>query len=683
MTIPESLKAFFKLDRSEAGGERGVPIQPQELTNFAAQIVEEFRRRVDERRPFELQWRVNQNFMAGNQYCDIFPDTVDVENIPVTHRGEVQAVYNQIAPIINTRLSKLSRVHPGLVVRPMTNDVRDIMTAKVGTKIIKAAYADQDMSNKGKLFNIWSEQIGGVLAKTVWDVSLGMRVGSVGNRDIYEGDIDTIVVPYYEFFPSNCYEDDLQKMDSIIHAKVYSVDEIENRWGVRLPGKDINVYAVNTTGVIAGGAGFINSMPTITEATMRNSEMVLEYYERPNATFPDGRHAIVIGESYVAHLGPLEYRVGKYGRRAYPFAHQRCMKWPGVFWGTSIVTDLLQVQRDYNATHNMIKEYLARMGIGNLAYQDGALEDDSILDDGLVPGQVVVYRQGYEAPKWLIPEEVPISLTQRIPDLRQEFVILSGVSEMARSSQTPASISSGNALEVLKEQDDTRLAMTADNIHEFMRDIGVQYLRLFKQYAVSYRLSRIVGEDSGDVFVFVWDQNTITSDDVIVNTTNEMLNTPAQRRQRALELYQAGFFNDPDTGRPTREGRAKVLEIYEMGNIESMIDIDEGQMANAQRENMETLAMKSPTRQEYDNDSLHYVEHMRFVLGSEYKDLVERHPDIAQNFLNHMLEHREAAVQDALSISGQGAAGLVANGNPIDTAVAAEQQQIGNAGAGQ
>ena len=40
---------------------------------LCAMVREEFERRAVQRRPFELQWQLNMNFMLGNQYCDIAP----------------------------------------------------------------------------------------------------------------------------------------------------------------------------------------------------------------------------------------------------------------------------------------------------------------------------------------------------------------------------------------------------------------------------------------------------------------------------------------------------------------------------------------------------------------------------------------------------------------------------------
>ena len=35
------------------------------------EVIEDFKKRQEERRSFEAQWQLNMNFVMGNQYCGI------------------------------------------------------------------------------------------------------------------------------------------------------------------------------------------------------------------------------------------------------------------------------------------------------------------------------------------------------------------------------------------------------------------------------------------------------------------------------------------------------------------------------------------------------------------------------------------------------------------------------------
>ena len=654
-------------------------LQPDDIKKLVADIKTEFDRRKEERRSFELQWRLNQNFIAGNQYCDILFQTGEVVDYPSSFEWEMRTVYNQIAPIVETRLSKLSRIQPGLIVRPVTSDTKDILSAKMSTKLLKCVYAAHDMTKIITEANSWMETCGGVFYKTNWDIQGGMCLGDHDGKAVYEGDIAPVVVPYYEIFPSSSYVDDLNDCDSIIHAKIYTADQIRLKWGIDIEGKTMNAYAMEMSGMVAGGVGYNPSMMQVRDHNIDDAELVLEYYEHPNREFPEGRHVIIVGDICV-HIGILPYRVGRFYRRGYPFVHQQCLKTPGVLWGTSVVERCIPIQRDYNAVRNRINEYIARMTIGNMVVEQGSLVDDSILDTGVPPGTVVEYKPGTSPPAWMTPQEIPATLLAQVDQLQAEFVAVSGVSEMSRTSQSPPAISSGTALEILKEQDDTRLTLTAENVREAIRTLGVQWIRLYRQFATVPRLTRIAGENAGDVSSIIWKGSDLTSDDIIVDTDNEMTNTPAQRKQLALELLQVGLFSDPDTGKMTRETRAKLMEVFELGNWESAIDIEELHSTRAQREAYEFESGKPPEIMELDNHTLHASEHIKYALSAEFRKIADTEPDKAKLWLEHIAQHKEIAVKRAMELAGQGDGGQVtmnveAGASPAEASELASMQQ--------
>lgn len=677
--LKEARERFLRL--SHIDPTQGVEeiLQPDDVKALVGDIRAAFEKRKEDRRPFELQWRLNQNFIAGNQYCDILESTGEVVDYPSSFEWEMRTVYNQIAPIVETRLSKLSRIQPGMIVRPVTQDTKDIMAAKMSSKLLKCVYAAHNMGDMISKANNWMESCGGVFYKTNWDIHGGMCLGQYNGKPIYEGDIAPTVVPYYEMFPSNNYADDLDDCDNIIHAKVYTVDEIKLKWGITLKGRTMNTYTMEMSGMVAGGVGYNPSFLQIRDNNIDDAELVLEYYEKPNRDFPEGRHVIIAGDVCL-HIGVLPYRCGKFYRRGYPFVHQRCLHTTGVLWGSSVVERCVPVQRDYNAVRNRINEYIARMTIGNMAVEQGSLVDDGVLENGLPPGTIVEYKPGTTPPVWMTPQEIPATLLAQVDQLQAEFVSISGVSEMSRTSQSPAAISSGTALEILKEQDDTRLTLTAENVRNAIKDLGILWIRLFRQFATVPRMSRIAGQNAGDVASIMWKGSDLTSDDVVVDSDNEMTNTPAQRKQLALELLQVGLFQDPDTGKMTRENRAKLLEIFELGNWESAIDIDELHSVRAQRESLEFEGGKPPEVMELDNHTLHASEHIKYALSAEFRNQMDKDPDRAKLWLEHIAQHKAIAVQKAMELAGQGDGGQIggnveAGASPAEANAMASMQQ--------
>ena len=74
-------------------------------------IKNDFKAKQDARRCYELIWELNMNFYLGNQYSYITPSGF-ISDIEKNFNWENREVYNHIAPIIESRLSKLNKIKP-------------------------------------------------------------------------------------------------------------------------------------------------------------------------------------------------------------------------------------------------------------------------------------------------------------------------------------------------------------------------------------------------------------------------------------------------------------------------------------------------------------------------------------------------------------------------------------------
>ena len=314
----------------------------------------------------------------------------------------------------------------------------------------------------------------------------------------------------------------------------------------------------------------------------------------------------------------------------------RCRKdKSGCVWGSSVIERLVPLQRSYNAVKNRKHEFLNRLASGVLAVEDGSVDTDNLEEEGLTPGKVLVYRQGSVKPTFLEESNVPNDFTYEEERLLNEFVIVSGVSELARNSQTPNSVTSGVALQLLVDQDDTRLSATAEFIRQAVKSIGKQALRLYKQFALTPRLTRTVG-DKNNVETFYFNRSDISSDDIVFDTENELNNNIVSRRNTALQLLSLGVFND-ELGRFSPTAKSKFLEIMGFGNWESISDLDTLQRQRAEKENVTMLFELLP----FDDHSIHIERHTSYLLA-EYDDLDN---DFAEQLLQHIADHKQALAE--------------------------------------
>lgn len=631
-----------------------LPPQDEEAEKLVQYIRQEFTRRTEERRPYELQCRLNQNFLAGNQYCDIDAVLGDIQEIEPVFDWMSAEVYNHLAPIISTRLAKLGRVQPGLSVRPATSDDADQATARTSTQLLKGFYAAQDLNHKIREAEAWNEICGCVFMKTVWDPDAGRPIGMMNGRTVREGDLKTMVVPALEIYPDSITRRSVDECGSIIHAKAYTADEIEAIWGQRIEGRTVDVFAMDNTGLTAGGSGYNPGYQAIVRGELEEAEIVIEYMEKPSLLQPEGRLAIVAGDRLL-HLGPLPWRVGEYGERGYPLVRMVCEPNPGSFFGCSVLERLIPIQRAYNAVQNRIHEYLARASIGVLVAEENSLADPDALEDGVAPGTIIEVKAGRAMPHWLESPPIPPALIAERENLDNQFILISGTSEISRNSNMPSSALSGVAIELLKEQDDTRLSQTAENVRDMVRELGVKWIRLLRQFATTARINRMNGEDN-EIQMVIWRTSDLTSDDVVIDTDNELSNTPAQRKNTALELYKAGLFTDPATGQLSRFGRLQLMDAFRLGNWEDVTALDELQRQEAQRENLLNEDGTTPVISELDDTDIHLMEHTKYAYSAAFRELERSKPEAAERIMNHIREHKNMQQrQAAQQISAQNA----------------------------
>lgn len=609
----------------------------EEIVTF---VNNEFDRRQQERIPFELQWRLNMNFLNNHQYCDINNYTNTIEDMQKPFYWTEQEVYNHIAPIVETRLSKLGRVKPAMTVLPATSNLDDIQTTKVCKSILKATQRKLKISDKIDTANGWAEICGSVFYKNIWDMKAGQLIGYYGEEPLCEGDIDTSIVPAYEVYPDNQFNDGPDNCRSIIHAKAYTVSDIKEIWNVTVLGTEVDVYSLGMSNISLGGLGYNATIPFVAPTIKKDAAIVKEYQELPSKKYPNGR-LIIVANDELLYYGDLPYKNGEDGKRTFSLVRQNCIDRPGCFWGSTVIERCIPIQRSYNAVKNRKHEFLNRCAIGVITYEDGTLlNEDELEEDGVAPGTLLPRKLGSAAPTFLNNGVLPPEFAQEENQLEEQFNLISGVSELSRNSTAPTGVGSGTALGILNEQDETRISLTANNIKKAQIENGKQYLRLYKQFATGPRMDRLVG-DNNEVMIETWQRNMITSDDVVSETEDALSQSPAQKKKMVYDILQSGLANDPDTGKLSRPMRLKMLEMLDMGNWESTDDLGQLHTTRALKENMEIQQAEYIEVRDFDDHVIHIQEHDRFRLGNDYEKLKHDRPDLADIMDKHVLLHKQ------------------------------------------
>ena len=599
---------------------------------LAAEVCEEFERRRAERRFLERGWELNMNFLSGNQYCRIGPDG-EIEQEEPRFYWQYRRVFNHIAPAIDTRLAKLARVRPNMTVRAATGEEGDLYTAKVCASVLRSVCDECAFGDVVSRATMWSETCGTSFYKVLWsgEGAGGVRIAAL---------------PPFEIYPENLGCERVEDQPSIIHAKAVPVSEIFERYGVKLAGRDIAEFSFSPyseAANFAGGAG------RSAHNALKNCELVIEYYQKPCADFPNGRLIVVAGGKLV-HCGDLPYKNGERGGRGYPFIKQCALHLAGAFFGASVIDRMIPVQRAYNALKNRQHEFLNRLTMGVLAVEDGSVDTEELLEEGLPPGKVLVYRQGAAAPKMLGADAVPYDFRAEEERLLDEFILVSGVSEISSSTRNRTNVTSATGLQLLIDLDDTRLSVTVESIRRAAIAAGKHILRLMRQFAGEKRLMRMAGEGE-KVKMYYFSASDISSDDVIFEADSENADSPSQRRSLLYELYRLGVLED-ENGKVPVQTKEKVLDALGFGGLEQARGITAMHTNKAAEENL--LLMKGDAAPDwYDDDAAHIAEHTRFALSDEFK---RADAGAKQRFTAHIRAHESQKREKAQVSQVQGGA---------------------------
>lgn len=589
--------------------------------SLAEEVLNDFLCRQSERKSLERGWQLNINFVNGKQYCGVnrAGEIVEEEN---RYYWQVKRVFNHIAPIIDTRLAKLARIRPSLAVRAASDSESDRHSASLASAILSAVHEDADIDGIISDATVWSEICGTAFYKVVWNGNAGSPLGMTDEGvPVREGDVAVAAISPFEIYPYSLYEEKLSEQPSIIHAKAVPVEEIFSMYGVELEGRARGEF------ISPSAYGSCGDMTDLSDE--KRYELVIERYEKPTAGSPCGRLTVVAG-GRVLFDGDMPYINGEGGERGYPFIKQISMPAAGRFFGASVVERLIPVQRAYNAVKNRKHEFLNRLAAGTFAVEDGSVDVEELSEEGLMPGKILIYRQGSTPPELMAAGSVPDEFWKEEESLLTEFNKISGTGDLTDSAESYSGITSATGLQLIIEQDEERLNVSYQSVKGALKSIGRHILRLYRQFATDVRLMKHAGENNA-LNVFYFKGSDITSDDVVLEADSDLNMSPAQRRAAVYEALDRGLFSDED-GKMSVSAKNRTLELLGYEALAGERDLGELHRMRAGTENLK-LRSESAEVKSYDDHETHIAEHTAFLLTEDLPKEAERR--ICAHIENH------------------------------------------------
>nr|DAL57410.1 MAG TPA_asm: portal [Caudoviricetes sp.] len=623
-------------------------------------IKAELEKRRDDRALYELQWTLNANFMAGHQNCDIDVYRRCVRDTErQTKKDRERRVYNRVAPLMETRHANLGSVKYQMVVNPRSPEPDDVEKAKTSTKLLDYCQSVTDFADKMDKLISWAELCGTAFTLSWWDAERGERVGDGvvirANADgdavsepkpIMTGDIAFGLVSPYEVFPQSLTIEDIADQHDIIIERVLDIGEIYDLYGRRYEGEEIDGYVLTPLPNGTSGHGNVYATYGVSKVQRENCERVITYLENPSRKYPRGRLITIIKDEIV-YYGDLPAGI-------MPLTAIKSKPVSGQFFGKSVIQDLIPLQRSYNENYNKIQDFIDTVANNPWLVPAGSLDDEAIDEDGGIDsGAMLVYNPQFGVPSLIEYPSPPSIVYQMLDRLSSDMEYTAGVSQLMVVGSAPSGVTSGTAIDNLRQIDSTRMSLTADSIRNGVLSMARIWLRLNKEYSSGYRVLMIAGQDEAGG-VYTWCADDINSYDIDYAAENELRHSKDQKRQDFIAALNAGLLLGDD-GRIDKRFIETGLDLFDLKDTAAAYTEADLQRKNANRENSYLESGVVPERGLYDDDSIHIEEHIKYALGADYRQLMKRAPEYAKMFDKHIEDHRmnlrqqeEAARADAM-----------------------------------
>lgn len=615
-----------------------------------------------------------------------------------------QPVTNLVYAIYRTIAAKMTKQRPTLEVVPPSGDSEDREAANLGQSVLEYLWRALKAPQKMRRALGWYLCTGQVFLRVHWDPDAGKMVPLTQKVEVpvprgdgpepltddegnpvtedkdcpcdakgnpitredgsYDFDAQPALVPEgdialdYEdpmsvrYNPDALDEDDAEEM---YVAKLWPKAKAARHFGVKedeLTSGDAEERAFYDDLIAAGasGAGFMSAAGMWSAMVGADKSeaigqrcLVLEYYAKPCAEYPEGRHWITIGPKKVWPKESAEFPTGEAPLPNGfwpPLIPVTALPIPGQPQAMGALAQVVPLNEQLNVLDGKIAEHEVTMAMGGkwvVSPEDNNLTIDSD------PAQVLKskgYAQG-RPPMQVTLKALPTEIYGERNVLLDKVRLVASLSE-ADLGKRPEGVSAGRAFLVLQEVTDSVIGPDLDAWAQAFEEVGRRQLVLAQRYYREQRTIRIRG-DNGQWEIRSFEGADLRDGmDVRVQSASmfpwsktAQLDTKLSVLERFKELVI-----DPDTGLVNRDKLARFLDVSGTGlsTFESDEDPD---LVEVQREHAMFEAydpakgeMQLPQPGFWQAHAKHLAEHYDFLKRSRAR-FDRWTPEAKEAFLAH------------------------------------------------
>jgi hypothetical protein len=640
-----------------------------------------------QRRPYEIQWYYNAANVRGQQRTKFNPITNKLETRQTPAHREKNSI-NRILPKVRARLAKFTKSRPLPQVIPANTDRQSVMDAKATEKILDYQWRRLGLETKYEDVLLWAMTTGKAFWWIRWNKDVPARVqmpgpdlgGDGSIAEVPLGDVEIEVGTAFELLVADPGIPRIADQPRIMRIKGRPVKEVASRFNVPPEHikadssvSDLFQYQKQIAEI---GARAVGGMYTTegSEKVTYTHVIVKEMFVRPNAEFPKGRYVVVAGGKLLRDDKELPYDFGPFAANPYPVIEFTDTMTAGQFWPTTLVEQLIPVQRQYNDLRNKMHEQLKlQMHPKLLVAKQANLAPGAYNSEA---GEKIEFHfiPGMPLPAFLQAPNISADAWRELEAVKIDFDEISQIYP-ASVGGTGDNGESGFQTNLLQEASDSVHAPDIRRNELAVEEAAFKIRRLMAQGYDIPRLVSIVGRNhQPDVFEFSQD-NIDEHAHVIVQAGSALPTLKAARAKMIMEMHGAGLFGDPnDTGTKRR-----VLGMLEVGGIEDATDILKRDEDQARLENLDVSKQQGiDPPMPWENHQIHYDFHTDALKSPEIKTWSPQQRD---ELVRHVILHAKFInPTNAMMLAQQfGYTDLVAQIEPMVTGMPA-QAPSGNAG---
>jgi hypothetical protein len=244
----------------------------------------------------------------------------------------------------------------------------------------------------------------------------------------------------------------------------------------------------------------------------------------------------------------------------------------GTYWTTSIIEDLIPLQKEYNRSRSQLVEMRNATMKAGYFVQQGAVDTNKWTSK---PGQLIEIKPGFKEPIPIPVPQAPAYAAQEQETMLQDMEDISGQHQVSKG-QAPGGVTAATAINFLQERDDSYMAPVYKSIERGMQSVASQSLQLAVQYWDVPRLIKSVGPDAIGSAQRLKGADLKNGTDIRIETGSALPVSKAARNSMFMDMMNRGLI-------PPAQG----LDLMDLPNMQSYYDFAKVDERQARRENLQ------------------------------------------------------------------------------------------------